>query len=117
MPVLSCAFTMVISNVGACTLLVPLGISLANQIGVDPRVAAIVVGIGVSNAFILPTHQVNVLYMDSGEYRTRDYIKIGGLLLAIYIGVLVTMIYFLLPLKVIKKKRGIRLRRFLYFNI
>ena len=31
--VLSCGFTMVISNVGACTLLIPLGISIANQIG------------------------------------------------------------------------------------
>jgi len=91
--VLSCGFTMVISNVGACTLLVPLGISLANQIGVDPRVAAIVVGIGVSNSFILPTHQVNALYMGPGEYRTKDYIKIGGGLAIIYIAVLVTMTY------------------------
>ena len=92
--VLSCSFTMVISNVGACTLLVPLGISIANQIGVDPRVAAIVVGIGVSNSFILPTHQVNALYMGPGEYRTRDYIKIGGMLAVIYITVLVAMTYF-----------------------
>lgn len=91
--VLSCGFTMVISNVGACTLLVPLGISLATQIGVDPRVAAIVVGIGVSNSFILPTHQVNALYMGPGEYRTKDYIKIGGGLAVIYIAVLVAMTY------------------------
>jgi di/tricarboxylate transporter len=90
---LSCAFTMVISNVGACTLLVPLGISIANQIGVDPRVAAIVVGIGVSNSFILPTHQVNALYMGPGEYQTKDYIKIGGFLSFIYIAILVTMTY------------------------
>jgi di/tricarboxylate transporter len=91
---LSCAFTSVISNVGACTLLVPLGISIANQIGVDPRVAAIVVGLGVSNSFILPTHQVNALYMGPGEYRTRDYIRIGGLLAILYITILVTMTYF-----------------------
>ncbi len=91
---LSCGFTLVISNVGACTLLIPLGISIANQIGVDPRVAAIVVGLGVSNSFILPTHQVNALYMGPGEYRTKDYIKIGGLLAIIYIVVLVAMTYF-----------------------
>ena len=92
--VLSCGFTMVISNVGACTLLIPLGISIANQIGVDPRVAAIVVGLGVSNSFILPTHQVNALYMGPGEYRTRDYMRIGGGLAVIYIAILVAMIYF-----------------------
>jgi di/tricarboxylate transporter len=92
--VLSCCFTMVISNVGACALLVPLGVSLANQIGINPRVAAIVVGIGVSNSFILPTHQVNALYMGPGEYSTRDYIKIGGILGIIYIFILVAMVYF-----------------------
>jgi di/tricarboxylate transporter len=92
--VLSCGFTMVISNVGACTLLIPLGISIANQIGVDPRVAAVVVGLGVSNSFILPTHQVNALYMGPGEYKTRDYIKIGGGLAVIYIAILVIVTYF-----------------------
>lgn len=90
---LSCAFTMVISNVGACALLVPLGVSIAHQIGIDARVAVIVVGLGVSNSFILPTHQVNALYMGPGEYRTRDYVKIGGFLSLIYIVVLVAMIY------------------------
>jgi di/tricarboxylate transporter len=91
---LSCAFTMVISNVGACALLVPLGVSIAQQIGIDARVAVIVVGLGVSNSFILPTHQVNALYMGPGEYRTKDYIKIGGGLSMIYILILVAMAYF-----------------------
>jgi di/tricarboxylate transporter len=90
---LSCGFSMVISNVGACTLLVPLGISIAHQIGVNPRVAAIVVGIGVSNSFVLPTHQVNALYMGPGGYRTKDYIKIGGILAILYITILVTITY------------------------
>jgi len=93
LPVMSCAFSMVISNVGACTLLVPLGVSLANQMGIDPRVAVIVVGLGVSNSFLLPTHQVNALYMGPGEYATRDYIKIGGILSLIYIVILVAMAY------------------------
>jgi di/tricarboxylate transporter len=84
---------MVISNVGACALLVPLGVSIATQMGIDPRAAVIVVGLGVSNSFILPTHQVNALYMGPGEYRTKDYIKIGGFLSLIYIVVLVTMTY------------------------
>ena len=94
MALLSCAFTMVISNVGACTLLIPLGISIAHQIGIDPRVAAIVVGLGVSNSFILPTHQVNALYMGPGSYKTKDYILVGGPLAIIYITILVAMTYF-----------------------
>jgi di/tricarboxylate transporter len=87
------AFCLVISNVGACTLLVPLAVSMASQIGSDPRVAAIVVGIAVSNSFLLPTHQVNALYMGPGDYRTKDYMKIGGLLSLIYVAVLVSMSY------------------------
>ena len=68
---------------------------MAAQVGVDPRVAAIVVDLGVSNAFILPTHQVNALYMGPGKYRTGDYIKIGGGLAAVYIVILVAMTYLL----------------------
>jgi di/tricarboxylate transporter len=91
--VMSGAFCLVISNVGACTLLVPLGVSMASQIGIDPRVAAIVVGLGVSNSFLLPTHQVNALYMGPGDYRTKDYMKIGGVMSVAYIAILVTMTY------------------------
>ena len=92
--VMAGAFCLVISNVGACTLLVPLGVSMASQIGIAPRVAAIVVGLGVSNSFLLPTHQVNALYMGPGSYRTKDYIKIGGGMSVIYVVVLVAMTYF-----------------------
>lgn len=42
---------------------------------------------------ILPTHQVNALYMGPGGYRTRDYIKIGGILAVIYITILVTIVW------------------------
>lgn len=90
---MSGAFCLVISNVGACTLLVPLGVSMASQIGIDPRVAAIVVGIGVSNSFLLPTHQVNALYMGPGDYRTKDYMKIGGVMSILYVAILGTMTY------------------------
>lgn len=93
--VLSCLFTMVVSNVGACALLIPLGIAIATQIGLNPRIAAIVVGIGVSNSFLLPTHQVNALYMGPGNYKTKDYIKIGGGLSLIYIAILVSVTFFL----------------------
>lgn len=74
---------------------VAIGLMLAARVGVDPRVAAIVVGIGVSNSFLLPTHQVNALYMGPGEYRTVEYLKIGGGLSLICIGVLVTVTYLL----------------------
>jgi len=75
--ILSTAFTLVISNVGATVLLVPLVINMAQGAGADPRMASLVVGLAVSNSFILPTHQVNALLMGPGGYRTKDYIKAG----------------------------------------
>jgi di/tricarboxylate transporter len=34
------------------------------------------------------------LYMGPAEYRTRDYIKVGGFVSLIYIMILVAMVYF-----------------------
>jgi len=86
---LTTAFTLVISNVGATVLLVPLVINLALQSGADPRMAALVVGIAASNSFILPTHQVNALYMGPGRYKSVDFIKAGAIESLIFIVVLI----------------------------
>ncbi|MFO8112596.1 MAG: SLC13 family permease [Desulfosalsimonadaceae bacterium] len=90
--VLSTFFTLVISNVGATVLLVPLVVNMAMATGTDPRMAALVVGIATSNSFILPTHQVNALYMGPGRYRSLDFMKAGGLMTVIFIVVLIAML-------------------------
>ena len=77
--VLATIFTLVISNVGATVLLVPLVVNMALAAGADPRMAALVVGLATSNSFILPTHQVNALYMGPGRYRSVDFMKRRGL--------------------------------------
>ena len=92
--VLSTVFTLVVSNVGAVVLLVPLVVNLAGDLGVDPRLAALVVGLAASNSFILPTHQVNALYMGPGGYHSLDFIKAGAPLSIIFLLVLTTMVYF-----------------------
>ncbi len=90
--VLSTFFTLVISNVGATVLLVPLVVNMALETGTDPRMAALVVGIATSNSFILPTHQVNALYMGPGRYRSIDYMKAGGLMTVLFIVVLIAVL-------------------------
>lgn len=82
---LTTALTLVVSNVGATVLLVPLVVDMAGSVGVDPRLAALVVGLSASNAFLLPTHQVNALYMGPGGYSSLDYIRAGALLSIIYL--------------------------------
>ena len=90
---LTSGFTLVISNVGATVLLVPLVINLAIKTGADPRMAALVVAMAASNSFILPTHQVNALYMGPGRYRSIDFIRAGTIQSIIFIVVLILMIY------------------------
>jgi di/tricarboxylate transporter len=87
-------FTLVISNVGATVLLVPLCMNMAVMAGGDPRMAALVVGLSASNTFILPTHQVNALVMRPGGYRTVDYTKAGAVMTLLFLAVELTVIYF-----------------------
>ncbi|MBI9074093.1 MAG: SLC13 family permease [Desulfatibacillum sp.] len=91
--VLSTVFTLVISNVGATVLLVPLVVNMALAAHTDPRMAALVVGLATSNSFILPTHQVNALYMGPGHYRSIDYMKAGSVVSVVFIVVMISMIY------------------------
>jgi di/tricarboxylate transporter len=85
-------FTLVTSNVGATVLLVPLSMNLALKAGVDPKIAALTVGIAASNTFILPTHQVNALIMRPGGYKPIDYLKAGSGMTVIYIMVVIAML-------------------------
>lgn len=92
--ILTSFFTLVTSNVGATVLLVPIAMGMALKVGVDPRMAALVVGLSASNTFILPTHQVNALIMRPGQYRTADYTKAGVGMTLIFLAVELTVIYF-----------------------
>jgi di/tricarboxylate transporter len=83
--------TLVVSNVGATILLVPMVVDMAGSVGVDPRMAALVVGLAASNAFLLPTHQVNALYMGPGGYTSADFFKAGAPLSILYLLVLTAL--------------------------
>ena len=83
--VLATGFTLVMSNVGATVLLVPLAISIALAAGGDPALFALTVAIATSNSFLIPTHQVNALIMGPAGYRVADFIKSGGIMTVIFL--------------------------------
>lgn len=87
-------FTLVISNVGATVLMIPLAMNMAVQCNADPRMAALLVAVAASNTFILPTHQVNALIMRPGGYKVKDYVRAGSGMTLLYIGVVMTIMYF-----------------------
>ncbi len=75
---------LIISNVGATVLLVPIAVQLALAQAADPRMYALVVALSTSNTFILPTHQANALIAWPGRYTTADFFKAGSVLTLLY---------------------------------
>ena len=89
--ILATFFTLVMSNVGATVLLVPLAVNIAIGVGANPAVFALTVAIATSNSFLIPTHQVNALIMGPGGYRVPDFMKAGGIMTILFLVVLIAM--------------------------
>ncbi len=84
-------FTLVMSNVGATVLLVPLAVNIAIQVGANPAVYALTVAIATSNSFLIPTHQVNALIMGPAGYRVPDFMRAGGIMTILFLVVMISM--------------------------
>jgi len=85
-------FTLVMSNVGATVLLVPLAVNIAMGVdGADPAIFALTVAIATSNSFLIPTHQVNALIMGPGGYRVPDFMKAGSIMTILFLVVSMTV--------------------------
>ncbi len=89
--ILATGFTLVMSNVGAAVLLVPLAANIAIQVGASPAVFALTVAITTSNSFLIPTHHVNALIMGLGGYRVADFIRIGSVMTVLFLVVMLTV--------------------------
>ena len=89
--VLATFFTLVMSNVGATVLLVPLAVNLAIEAGANPAVFALTVAIATSNSFLIPTHQVNALLMGPGGYSVGDFMRTGGIMTILFLVVMMVM--------------------------
>jgi len=96
--ILATFFTLVMSNVGATVLLVPLAVNIAIQAqvagisGADPAMFALTVALATSNSFLIPTHQVNALIMGPAGYRVKDFLKAGGIMTLIFLFVMLGML-------------------------
>ena len=89
-------FTLVMSNIGATVLLVPLAVNIAVTIGADPAMFALTVAISTSNAFLIPTNQVNALIMGPGGYSVADFMRVGGVMTVLYLLVSLLVMNFLM---------------------
>ena len=75
---LSCGLTQFMSNTAAAALLAPIGISIAQSIGVSPIPVLMAIGIAASCAFTTPVATPpNTLILGPGKFRFMDYVKVG----------------------------------------
>ena len=89
--ILSTFFTLVMSNVGATVLLVPLAVNIAIGAGASPALFALTVALATSNSFLIPTHQVNALIKGPGGYKVPDFMRAGGIMSVLFIVVMLAM--------------------------
>jgi di/tricarboxylate transporter len=78
-----CGATMLLSiflnNVATALIMAQVGIETAASLGINPDAALLAVLIGSSCDFLTPIgHQNNMLVMRPGNYRFRDYPKVGA---------------------------------------
>ena len=89
--VLATFFTLVMSNVGATVLLVPLAVNIAIGVGASPALFALTVALATSNSFLIPTHQVNALIMGPAGYRVPDFLRAGSVMTILFLVVMLFM--------------------------
>ena len=89
---LTVAFSLVVSHVGATIMMVPLAINLALAANGDPMVFALIVALSASNNFMTSTNPVISMVIGPGNYGTRDLWRIGLPLSLLYTGVVVLMV-------------------------
>jgi di/tricarboxylate transporter len=92
---LATLFSLFMSNVAATVLLAPLVMIVGQDAGVDGRALALLVAVCASNSFVLPTHQVNALFMSPGGYRNADYIRAGGIMTLLFLAIAVGAVWLL----------------------
>ena len=85
-PIILCAVLYLISNVltqfmsntASAALLAPIGISIAQSIGADPKPVLMSIGIAASMAFATPmATPPNTLVLGPGGFSFNDYVKVG----------------------------------------
>ncbi len=71
-------FTQFMSSQVSALVLVPIVFSVAAQTGADVRGLTMAVALGCSLGFLTPYgHPVNLMVMESGKYRFKDFVRVG----------------------------------------
>jgi di/tricarboxylate transporter len=89
--------TNLVTNAATASILTPVGIGIATELGIDPVTVLALIGTCISFTFINPfSHQSNLMVMRPGGYTTQTFTRFGvPLILGSLVGVC-TVAYLLL---------------------
>lgn len=92
-------FTQVISNTATTVLIAPVALSLALNLGYQPQAFLMTIALAASTAYATPVaSSVNTLVMGAGNYRFKDFARIGVPLILISMLITVLLLPLMFPL-------------------
>ncbi|NYZ62448.1 SLC13 family permease [Luteimonas deserti] len=89
---LTAAFSMVISHVGATIVVVPLAINLALAAGGNPTAFALITALAASNNFVTQSNPVMSMIIGPAGYKARELWRMGLPISLLYTAVIVLMV-------------------------
>lgn len=92
MALLTTAFSLVISHVGATIVMVPIAVNVALAANGNPTAFGLIVALAASNNLMTVSNPVISMVTGPANYQPRELWKVGGPLSLIYIVVMVVMI-------------------------
>ena len=89
---LTTAFSLAISHVGATIIMVPIAINIALAAGGDPTAFALIVALSASNNLMTASNPVMSMITGPASYTGRDLWRVGGPLSLVYLVIIVIVI-------------------------
>jgi di/tricarboxylate transporter len=90
--------TQVTTHIAAATIMTPVALTFAEQLDFDDRAFLMAVLTGASLAFMSPVaHQANAMVVGPGDYKYRDFLKVGTPLVVLLFSVAIFLIPLLFP--------------------
>ncbi|MGH9361585.1 MAG: SLC13 family permease [Thermoanaerobaculia bacterium] len=96
---LTMLLTQPMSNAAAALVVLPVALSTAERLGVDPRSFAVLVTLAASLSFITPFEPSCLLVYGPGRYRFADFVRAGAPLTLIALAVLLLLVPLIWPLR------------------
>jgi di/tricarboxylate transporter len=87
------------SNQAAALVVLPIGLSAAASLGVNPRTFAMGIALAASCSFVTPLEPSCMLVFGPGRYRFSDFFRLGGPLTVLMLAVLLVLVPWAWPME------------------